>query len=41
MAFDAHRQVWVWQYEDEEGTRHNLDITRGGVRFIFWKGNGG
>eukprot|EP00045_Choanoeca_perplexa_P011883 m.127474 g.127474 ORF g.127474 m.127474 type:complete len:191 (-) comp15801_c0_seq5:626-1198(-) len=32
MAFDVQRQVWVWDYVDDDGTAHKLDLAKGGVR---------
>jgi hypothetical protein len=31
MAFDVNRQVWVWDYVDDDGTAHKLDLEKGGV----------
>ena len=31
MAFDVNRQVWVWDYLEEDGTAHKLDLAKGGV----------
>eukprot|EP00045_Choanoeca_perplexa_P011885 m.127497 g.127497 ORF g.127497 m.127497 type:complete len:201 (-) comp15801_c0_seq8:208-810(-) len=31
MAFDVQRQVWVWDYVDDDGTAHKLDLAKGGA----------
>eukprot|EP00730_Choanoeca_flexa_P014167 TRINITY_DN6095_c0_g1_i1.p1 TRINITY_DN6095_c0_g1~~TRINITY_DN6095_c0_g1_i1.p1 ORF type:complete len:210 (+),score=58.98 TRINITY_DN6095_c0_g1_i1:150-779(+) len=30
MSFDMNRQVWVWDYTDEDGSQHKLDLAKGG-----------